>query len=63
MLHSIQHRNLNICSVIDSSKVAKKVISDLLAPAQAIVSLLDAVADAHPAVKVCYLLVSFSGTF
>ncbi|PSS38103.1 hypothetical protein PHLCEN_2v83 [Hermanssonia centrifuga] len=37
--------------VIDSSKVAKKVISDLLAPAQAIVSLLDAVADAHPAVK------------
>ncbi|PSS37523.1 hypothetical protein PHLCEN_2v637 [Hermanssonia centrifuga] len=43
--------------VIDSTKVTKKMVSDLLAPAQAIVSLLDAVADVHPAIKVVAVIV------
>ena len=39
-------------TVTDSWKVSKKVVADLLAPLRDVVTVVDAFADVHPALKV-----------
>lgn len=49
------HRAYYLLAIVaEPWKVSKKIVTDLLSPLRDIVTIVDSVADIHPALKVCF---------